>query len=205
MVSNCVLLLFAGHETTTNLLANGLWLLLEHPDQMEKLRANPGLGPSAVEEFLRFEAPVPATNKVALEDVSWRGTTIRAGDKVLPFIAAANRDPEKFPEPDRLNLHRKNSGAHMAFSQGEHHCVGAPLARLELQIAFEILLENFERFELLHQILLVLRDGREREQPRRCEDADPPGYASARGGGGGGGGGDRTSERAPRESHSRAC
>jgi cytochrome P450 len=146
VLSNCVLLLFAGHETTTNLLANGLWLLLEHPDALRQLRAHPRLAASAVEELLRFESPVPATLKVALEDVAWHGAAIRAGDKVLPFVAAATRDPARFAEPDRLDLERQPN-RHLAFGYGIHFCLGAPLARLEARLGFEKLLARFPRLE----------------------------------------------------------
>jgi cytochrome P450 len=148
VVSNCVLLLFAGHETTTNLLANGLWLLLQNPEELAKLQKHPALVGSAVEEFLRLEAPVPATNKVALEELSWRGSTIRAGDKVLPFIAAANRDPRHFAQPDRLDIAR-HPNRHLAFSHGIHFCLGAPLARLEATLGFSALLERFPRIQAL--------------------------------------------------------
>src|SRR5262249_53871955 len=95
IVSNCVLLLFAGHETTTNLLANGVLQLLRHPDSQALLRAQPGLGASAVEELLRYESPVPATVKVATRDVDLRGAAVRAGQMVLPFLSSANRDPRQ--------------------------------------------------------------------------------------------------------------
>lgn len=148
VVSNCVLLLFAGHETTTNLLANGLWLLLGRPGELARLRANPALGASAVEEFLRLEAPVPATNKIADTDLEWRGSRIRKGDKVLPFIAAANRDPRAFEDPDRLDIERQPN-RHLAFTYGIHFCLGAPLARLEARLGFQALLERFDEIELV--------------------------------------------------------
>ena len=106
IVSNCVLLLFAGHETTTNLLANGLLHLLRHPAALAQLRARPELDASAVEELLRIESPVPATVKVATRDLELRGAALRAGEMVLPFLSSANRDPRQFPEPDRLDLAR---------------------------------------------------------------------------------------------------
>jgi cytochrome P450 len=150
VVSTCVLLLFAGHETTTNLLANGLWLLLQNPLELAKLRKTPALVDTAIEEFLRLEAPVPATNKIALEELSWCGKMIRPGDPVLPFIAAANRDPRQFSEPDRLDIARQPN-RHLAFGYGIHFCLGAPLARMEATLGFHALLARFPRIEALDE------------------------------------------------------
>jgi len=141
IVSNCVLLLFAGHETTTNLLANGLLHLLRHPDRLAQLRARPELDASAVEELLRIESPVPATVKIATRDVEFAGAALRAGQMVLPFLSSANRDPRQFADPDRLDLARAPN-RHLAFGWGIHFCLGAPLARLEAALAFRSLLER---------------------------------------------------------------
>ena len=142
VVSNCVLLLFAGHETTTNLLGNGLFHLLRHPDQRELLRAHPTLILDAVEELLRYYGPVPATVKVATEDFDWHGRSIRRGEMVLPLISSANRDPRQFDDPDALDVRRKPN-RHLAFAFGIHFCLGAPLARLEAHLAFDALLRRF--------------------------------------------------------------
>jgi cytochrome P450 len=141
IVANCVLLLFAGHETTTNLLANGLFHLLRDPAARDELGARPELDASAVEEFLRIESPVPATVKVATRDLEFRGAALRAGEMVLPFLSAANRDPRQFDAPDRLDLAR-TPNRHLAFGWGIHFCLGAPLARLEAALAFRSLLER---------------------------------------------------------------
>ncbi len=108
VVANCILLLFAGHETTTNLLGNGLFHLLRHPAEAALLRADPPLLHGAVEELLRYDGPVPATVKVATADVPWHGRTIRRGDMVVPFLASANRDPRQFPNPDTLDVRRQH-------------------------------------------------------------------------------------------------
>jgi cytochrome P450 len=139
VVANCVLLLFAGHETTTNLLGNGLYHLLRHPGELALLRADPRLVAGAVEECLRYDGPVPATIKIATEDVAWHGRTIRRGEMVLPFIAAANRDPRQFANPDVLDV-RRASERHVAFAWGLHFCLGASLARLEARLTFESVL-----------------------------------------------------------------
>jgi cytochrome P450 len=141
IVANCVLLLFAGHETTTNLLANGLFHLLRDPQAIGQLRARPALDASAVEELLRIESPVPATVKVATRDIEFRGAAVRSGEMVLPFLSAANRDPRQFDDPDRLDLTRAPN-RHLAFGWGIHFCLGAPLARLEAALAFRSLLER---------------------------------------------------------------
>ena len=147
VVANCVLLLFAGHETTTNLLGNGLFHLLRHPDQLRALRADAALMPNAVEELLRYDGPVPATIKIATRDVEWHGRTIRRGDMVVPLTSAANRDPRQFPDPDRLDVAR-HIERHVAFAFGIHFCLGAWLARLEAQLAFEALLVRLPNLRL---------------------------------------------------------
>ena len=136
VVANCILLLFAGHETTTNLLGNGLFHLLRHPAEAALLRADPSLLHGAVEELLRYDGPVPATVKVATEDVPWRGRTIRRGDMVVPFMASANRDPRQFPDPDALDV-RRQPERHLAFAWGIHFCLGAWLARLEARVVLD--------------------------------------------------------------------
>jgi hypothetical protein len=147
VVANCVLLLFAGHETTTNLLGNGLFHLLRHPDQVALLRDNPDLADSAVEEFLRYDGPVPATIKVATADIEWHGREIRRGDMVLPFMSSANRDPRQFADADVLDI-RRSPNRNVAFAYGIHFCLGAPLARLEGQLTFATLLRRFPRLTL---------------------------------------------------------
>ena len=150
IVSNCVLLLFAGHETTTNLLGNGLLHLLRHPAQHELLCQQPELVPSAVEEFLRFDGPVPATAKVATEETELHGKRLRVGDRVFPFNSAANHDPRQFERPEELDITRK-SNRHLSFGYGIHFCLGAPLARMEAQIAFTDLLQRCDQLTLLDE------------------------------------------------------
>ncbi len=147
VVSNCVLLLFAGHETTTNLFGNGLFHLLRHPEQEAALRATPALVESAVEEFLRYDGPVPATTKIATEEIEWHGARIRPGEQVLPFTSAANRDPGRFDDPDCLAIGRRPN-RHLAFGYGIHFCLGAPLARLEAHLGFETLLRRFPQLSI---------------------------------------------------------
>jgi cytochrome P450 len=141
--SMAFLLLVAGHETTVNLIGNGVLALLTHPEQLAELRADPGLTPAAVEEFLRFDGPVNlATLRYTTEPVTISGTEIPAGEVVMVALTAADRDAERYPEPDVLDLHR-DTGQHVAFGYGIHHCLGAPLARLEGEIAFRTLLGRF--------------------------------------------------------------
>lgn len=135
LLANCILLLAAGHETTTNLIGSGMLTLLRRPDQLARLRAEPGLIKSAVEELLRFESPVQGTSRVALEDFELEGKKIQKGQAVLMMLAAANRDPARFTDPETLDLGRADNH-HGAFAFGPHYCLGAPLARLEAQIAF---------------------------------------------------------------------
>jgi cytochrome P450 len=137
------LLLVAGHETTVNLIGNGMLALLRHPDQLARLRGNPDLVPGAVEEFLRYDGPVNlATFRFTTEPVEIAGTTIPKGDFVLVSLLGANRDEERFAAADELDVERDASG-HLAFGYGIHHCLGAPLARLEGEIAFRTLLDRF--------------------------------------------------------------
>jgi cytochrome P450 len=137
------LLLLAGHETTVNLIGNGVHLLLTERDRWDRLRADPGLLPSAIEEFLRFEGPVEtSTYRYAREDLEIGGTAIRAGESVLVSLLAADRDEGRFPDPDELRLDRAQN-PHLAFGHGIHYCLGAPLARLEGEIAFGRLLARF--------------------------------------------------------------
>ncbi|SFK60248.1 cytochrome P450 family protein [Geodermatophilus ruber] len=134
------LLLIAGYVTTVGLIANGTLALLRAPDQLDRLRADPTLVPQAVEELLRFDGPVnPGLTRYALEDLEIGGARIPRGDVVLLAIAAADRDPDRFPDPDRLDVGATDPG-HLAFGHGVHYCLGAPLARLEGQVAFTALL-----------------------------------------------------------------
>ena len=141
------LLLIAGHETTTNLIGNGLLALLRNPGELERLRSDPSLMPSAVEELLRYDSPVQATVRVASEDVEIGDHTISKGAVVLCGIAAANRDPAEYEEPDRLNLGRVDNH-HLSLGFGVHFCLGAPLARLEGQLALTALIERFPEMKL---------------------------------------------------------
>ncbi len=142
------LLLVAGHETTVNLIATGALELLQHPGEMEKFRQNPALAKSAVEELLRFTAPVLlSTERFACEDVTLHGVAIPRGGLVFGAIGSANRDPAAFENPDALDLSRQNN-RHLSFGQGIHYCVGAPLARLEAELAFNALLRRAPHMRL---------------------------------------------------------
>ncbi|MZD03598.1 cytochrome P450 [Streptomyces sp. SID5785] len=140
------LLLVAGHETTVNLIANAVHLLLTHPEQLAALRADPALVENAVEEALRFEPPTPAgTYRYPAEPVTVAGTTIPQGARVVVSLASANRDPGRFPDPERFDIRRDpaSTRSHLAFGHGIHHCLGAPLARLEATLALRSLLDRF--------------------------------------------------------------
>jgi cytochrome P450 len=147
LLATGILLLVAGHETTVNLLGNGTLALLRQPAELRRLRENPGLIPSAVEELLRYDGPVQRTARVPSEAVTVGGRTIAQGDLVLPFIGAADRDPAQFPDPDVLDIARADN-RHIAFGWGIHFCLGAPLARVEGQIAINALLQRLPKLAL---------------------------------------------------------
>lgn len=147
MVATLVLLLFAGHETTASLLANGLYWLLRSPASIEALRRSPSLIPGAVEEMLRYEGPAQTVTRIAAEDVRLADVNIRRGDRVFLALNSAARDPAVFNEPDSFKVDRINN-RHIAFGHGIHVCLGAPLARLEAQIAFDRLLSRLSSIRL---------------------------------------------------------
>ncbi len=155
LVATCVLLLFAGHETTTHLIGNGLWSLLGHPHEMARLRANAhdtAFMQSTVEEMLRWDGPSLAQVRIARDRLEWQGAVFAPGDRIFLMLAAAARDPAVFAEPDRFDLTR-DPNPHLAFGFGIHFCVGAPLARLEARVAFPRLLQRLPRIALAPQTL----------------------------------------------------
>jgi len=143
---NCIFMLNAGHETTTNLIGNGLWLLLQHPDQLERLRADPALVASAVEEMLRYEGPIQLNNRRVIAPMDLAGTRLPGGTLLTLCIGAANRDEREFAGADRFDVGRKPN-RHVAFGQGDHACAGMNVARMEGRIAFRMLLERFASLE----------------------------------------------------------
>ena len=148
LLATCVLLLIAGHETTVNLIGNGTLALLRHPAELQRLRDDPSLMGSAVEECLRFDSPVQLTGRTATEDLEVAGQAIPRGQQVVTLLGAANRDPSHFADPDRFDVAR-NDRTHMAFGGGIHVCLGAPLARLEARCAFAGLLDRWSSLELV--------------------------------------------------------
>jgi cytochrome P450 len=153
---NCIFLLNAGHETTTNLIGNGLWLLLTNDSQLQALRATPALLPSAVEEMLRYDGPIQLNNRRLTAPLTLGGTTLPEGAFVTLGIGAANRDPRQFAEPDRFDVARRPN-RHVAFGHGDHACAGMNVARMEARIAFGRLLQ---RFSLLAPAAAPERDRR---------------------------------------------
>jgi cytochrome P450 len=148
LLAMAVILIIAGHETTVNLLGNGLLALLQNPEQLAMLHQNPSLIKTAVEEFLRYDCPViMATERYAKEELTIGGVTIQQDDLVIAGLGAANRDPEQFANPDTLDICREPN-RHLAFGQGIHYCLGAPLARMEAHYAFTALLERLPNIRL---------------------------------------------------------
>ena len=141
LLATCMLLLAAGNETTTNLIGNGMLALLRNEDQLDKLLGDPSLMDSAVEEMLRYDGPVQATARTADADVEIDGHTIEKGKMLFVLLGAANRDPAAFPDPETFDITRDDNN-HVAFGNGLHFCLGAPLARMEAQIAFRTLFER---------------------------------------------------------------
>jgi cytochrome P450 len=148
IIANCVVTMVGGQETTTNLIGNGLLTLMRNPAQLARLRDDPNLISSGVEELLRYESPSQHTGRIAREDVEIGGKQIRKGQAVMAIMAAANRDPERFPQPDELILDRADN-KHLAFGWSSHFCFGAPLARMEGQIAFETILRRLPNLEVV--------------------------------------------------------
>ncbi len=147
LVATCFLLLVAGHETTVNLIGNGTLTLLRHPDQLRRLQQDPTLIRPAVEELLRYDSPVQAVSRVVAEPLEVGGCTLSDGDLVLPMLGAANHDPDRFGDPDRLDLSRRDN-RHLSFGNGSHFCLGAPLARLEGEVAIGALVRRLPRLRL---------------------------------------------------------
>jgi cytochrome P450 len=147
LIATCILLLFAGHETTTHHIANGLRALLAFPEELEKLRAERSLAPAAVEELLRYDGPIGAQVRIVQEPQMLHGKPLRPGERVFLLMNAANRDPRAYPDPDRLDL-RRNGVPHLTFGFGAHICLGFPLARLEGQIALPAVLARWRKLEM---------------------------------------------------------
>lgn len=150
LLANCVLILVAGHETTVNLIGNAVRTLLQHPDQLELLKANPDLIGGAIGEVLRFESPVQSTRRLAGETMELNGTKINEGDMLVLLLGAANRDPAMYEEPDTFNIQR-DTKKHMAYGHGIHHCLGSSLADAEGQIAVGTLFKRLPNLRLVDQ------------------------------------------------------
>ncbi len=147
VIANAIITMTGGQETTTNLIGNGLLSLLQNPEQMALLRANPSLLPGAVEELLRHESPIQYTTRLAPDDVELGGKRIRKRQAVIAVLGAANHDPARFPDPERLDITRKDN-RHLAFGYASHYCFGAPLARVEAQIAFSSIFRRMKDLRL---------------------------------------------------------
>ena len=147
VIANCIVTMVGGQETTTNLIGNGVLTLVRNPDQLERLRNDLTLIPSAVEELLRYESPSQHTARICPQDTELGGKLIRKGQAVIAVMGAGNRDPERFPDPDRLDLARKDN-RHLAFGWASHFCFGAPLARIEGQLTFEAIARRMVNLSL---------------------------------------------------------
>lgn len=150
LYAQCVMLLWAGHETTRNLIANSIYSLLREPEKMANLRENPTLIRTAVEEFLRFESPVQYTARITKEDINLCNVRISKGQTIFCMLGAANRDPKQFNDPDTLHLNRLNN-QHLAFAAGPHFCIGSQLARLEGQVAILRIIQRFPQMRLIRR------------------------------------------------------
>jgi len=157
VIANAIITMTGGQETTTNLIGNGLLSLLRHPKELQRLQADPSLLPSAVEELLRYESPIQYTARLASTDLELRGTVIHKRQAVMSVLGAANRDPERFPHPDVLDITRQDN-RHLAFGWGAHFCFGAPLARIEAQIAFGTMLRRLKNLALEPEPLVWRRN-----------------------------------------------
>jgi cytochrome P450 len=147
LYAQCVMLLFGGHETTRNLIGNGMYTLLRHPEELSKLRERPEMIRTAVEELLRYESPVQNTARIAKEEVEICNVRLSQGEVIAVMLGSANRDPQQFKDPSRLDLSRLNN-AHLAFGAGPHFCIGNQLARLEAQVAILKMTQEFPRMRL---------------------------------------------------------
>lgn len=147
LFSMCILLMLAGHETTTNLIGNGLLALLQNRDQLERLYADSGMIETAVEEFLRYESPIQSAARIAMEDIEIGGQRIDKGQRVTLMLGAANRDRERFSNPDRLDITREDN-RHLSFGFGPHFCLGSALARVEGQAVIGTVVQRWPGVQL---------------------------------------------------------
>jgi cytochrome P450 len=157
IIANCIVTMVGGQETTTNLIGNGVLTLLRNPDQMQKLHDDPALVPSAIEEMLRYESPSQQTARICPADTELGGRLISKGQAVIAVMAAGNRDPERFPDPDRFDITRSDN-RHLAFGWASHFCFGAALARIEAQLTFEALVRRTSNLALMTDAPIVWRE-----------------------------------------------